>query len=66
MKFKMSFIFEIIKCVDEVILSQCVLDAIRGNMGLTFSMLRIDFYRYHLIARNMPLSEISSLVENFL
>ena len=35
MKFKMSFLFEIIKCVHEVILSQCVLDAIRVNMDLT-------------------------------
>ena len=65
MKFKMSFIFEIIKCVHEVILSQCVLDAIRVNMDLTLSMLRIDFYLFRLIARNMPLSEISSLGEKF-
>ena len=35
MKFEMSFIFEIIQCVHEVILSQCVLDAIRVNMDLT-------------------------------
>ena len=34
-------------------------------MGQTLSMLRIDFYRYHLIARNMPSSEISSLREKF-
>ena len=34
-------------------------------MVLTLSMLRIDFYRYRLIARNMPSSEISSLRENF-
>ena len=61
----MSFIFEIIKCVHEAILSQCVLDAIRVNMDLTLSMLRIDFYQYRLIARNMPLSEISSLGEKF-
>ena len=65
MKFKMSFIFEIIKCVHEVILSQRVLDAIRVNMDLTLSVLRIDFYLYRLIARNMPLSEISSLGEKF-
>ena len=43
MKFKINFIFETIKCVHDVILSQCVLDAIRVNMGLTLSMLRIDF-----------------------
>ena len=43
MKFKISFIFEIIKCVHEVILSQCVLDSIRVNTGLTLSMLGIDF-----------------------
>ena len=60
-----NYIFEIIKCVHEVILSQCVLDAIRVNMGLTLSMLRIDFYRYRLIARNMPSSEISSPREKF-
>ena len=34
-------------------------------MGLTLSMLRIDFYRYRLIARNMQSSEISSLREKF-
>ena len=67
MKFEMSFIFEIIKCVHEVILilSQRVLDAIRVNMDLTLSVLRSDFYLYRLIARNMPLSEISSLGETF-
>ena len=65
MKFKINFIFEIKECVHEVILSQCVLDAIRVNMGLTLSMLRIDFYRYRLIARNVPSSEISSLRNKF-
>ena len=36
-------------------------------MGLTLSMLRIDFYRYRLISRNVtiPSSEISSLREKF-
>ena len=34
-------------------------------MDLTLSVLRIDFYLYRLIARNMPLSEISSLRETF-
>jgi len=42
-----------------------VLDAIGVNLGLTLSMLRIDFYRYRLIARNMPSSEMSSLREKF-
>jgi len=37
-----------------------VLDAIRVNVGLTLSMLRIDFYWYRLIARNMSSSEVSS------
>ena len=60
-----NLIFEMIKCVHEVILSQCALDAIRVNMGLTLSLLRIDFYWYRLIARNMPSSEISSLREKF-
>ena len=61
----MGFLSEIIKCVPEVILSQCVLHAIRVNMDLTLSVLRIDFYLYCFIARNMPLSEISSLGETF-
>ena len=65
MKFEMSFIFEVIKCVHEVILSQCVLDAIRVNMDRTLSVLPIDFYLYRLISRNMSLSEISSLGETF-
>ena len=60
-----NYIFEIIKCAHEVILSQCVLDAIRVNMSLTLSMLRIDFYRYRLIGRNIPSSEIFSLREKF-
>ena len=34
-------------------------------MGLTLSMLRIDFYLYRVIARNMPSNEISSLGEKF-
>ena len=34
-------------------------------MGLTLSMLRIDFYRYRLIARNMPSNEKASLREKF-
>lgn len=67
MKFKVNFIFEIIKCVRDVILSQCVLDAIRVNMGLTLSILRICFYRYRLIARNLttPSNEITSIREKF-
>lgn len=67
MKFKVNFIFEIIKCVRDVTLSQCVLDAIRVNMGLTLSILRIYFYRYRLIARNLttPSNEITSIREKF-
>lgn len=67
MKFKVNFIFEIIKCVRDVILSQCVLDAIRVNMGLTLPILRIYFYRYRLIARNLttPSNEITSIREKF-
>ena len=61
----MSFTFKIIKCVHEAILSQCVLDAIRVNMDLTLSILRIDFNLCRPIARNMPLSEISPLGEKF-
>ena len=42
-----------------------MLDAIRVNMGLTLSVLRIDFYWYRLIARNMSSSETISLREKF-
>ena len=65
MKSKINSIFEVMKCVLEVILIQCVLDAIQVNMGLTLSVYRIDFYWYRLIARNMSSSEISSLREKF-
>jgi len=64
-KSKRNSIFVVMKCVLEVILIQCVLDAIRVNMGLTLSVYRIDFYWYRLIARNMSSSEISSLREKF-
>ena len=36
-----------------MILSQCVFVSIRVNMGLTLSMLRIDFFWYRLKARNL-------------
>ena len=65
MAFKISSIFKTIKFVHEVILSQCVLDAIRVNMGLTLSVLKARFYFYCLIARNMPSSEITSLKDKF-
>ena len=42
-----------------------MLDGIRVNMGLTLSVLRIDFYWYRLIARNMSSSETISLREKF-
>ena len=42
-----------------------MLDAIRVNMGLTLSVLQIDFYWYRLIARNMSSSETISLREKF-
>jgi len=44
MKSEINSILEVKKCVLEVILIQCVLDAIQVNMGLTLSVLRIDFY----------------------
>ena len=67
MKFKINSIFETIKCVHEMILSQCVFVSIQVNMGLTLSMLRIDFYCYRLIARNVtiPSTEIILLREKF-
>ena len=34
-------------------------------MGLTLSVLRIKFYGYRLIARNMPSNEITALREKF-
>ena len=34
-------------------------------MGLTLSVLRIKFYGYRLIARNMPSNEITALREQF-
>ena len=34
-------------------------------MGLTLSVLRIKFYGYRLIARNMPSSQITALQEKF-
>ena len=63
----MSSIFNTIKCVHEMILSQCVFVSIRVNMGLTLSMLRIDFFWYRLKARNLiiPSNEITSLREKF-
>jgi len=65
MKSKINSILEVMKCVLEVILVQCVLDAIRVNMGLTLSLYQIDFDWHRLIARNMSSSEISSLREKF-
>ena len=34
-------------------------------MGLTLSVLRIKFYGYRLIARNIPSNEITALREQF-
>ena len=34
-------------------------------MGLTLSALRVRFYFYCLVARNMPLSDTASLTETF-
>ena len=48
-----------------MILSQCVFICLHVNMGLTLSVLRIKFYGYRLIARNMPSSEITVLREQF-
>ena len=48
-----------------MILSQCVFICLHVNMGLTLSVLRIKFYGYRLIARNMPSNEVTSLREKF-
>ena len=50
-----------------MILSHFVSVFTQVNMGLTFSILRVDFYRYRLLARNLSISssEISLLRERF-
>ena len=48
-----------------MILSQYVFICLHVNMGLTLSVLRIKFYGYRLIARNMPSNEITALREQF-
>ena len=48
-----------------MILIQCVFISRHVNMGLTLSVLRIKFYGYRLIARNMPSNEITALREQF-
>ena len=65
MKFKTSSIFKTIKCVHNLIFSQCVFICLHVNMGLTLSVLRARFYFYCLIARNMPSNEITALREQF-
>ena len=48
-----------------MIFIQCVFICLHVNMDLTLSVLRIKFYFYRLIARNMASSEITSLREKF-
>ena len=48
-----------------MILSQCVFICPHVNMGLTLSALRVRFYFYRLIARNMPSSDTALLPEKF-
>ena len=48
-----------------MILIQCVFISQHVNMGLTLSMLRIKFYIFRLIARNIPSNEITALREQF-
>ena len=45
--------------------SQCVFFYLHVNMVLTLSVLRIKFYLFRLIARNMLSSEITALREQF-
>ena len=48
-----------------MILSQCVFICLHVNIGLTLSVLRIKFYLFRLVARNMPSNEITALREQF-
>ena len=50
-----------------MVLSQSLFVFRQVNMGLTLSTLRVDFYCYRLIARNltMPSSEITLLKDKF-
>ena len=67
MSFKISFVSKRNKvCLRFDLKSVCVC-LYSVNMGLTLSMPRIDFYLYHLIARNVtiPSSEITLLREKF-
>ena len=59
--------FKTIKCVYELLLSQCVLDSIVVNMTLEGSSLRIQFYRYRLLVKHINIlpSEIVLLREEF-
>ena len=48
-----------------MILSQCVFICLHVNMGLTLSVLRIKFYLFRLVARNIPSNEITAFREEF-
>ena len=68
MKFKTSSIFKTVKCVHDLIVSQFVLVFVFVNMGLSLSLLRIDFYRYRFIAStiiSVETSEVKLLKESF-
>ena len=62
---QISSIFKTIKCVHDLILIQCVFICLHVKMVLTLSVLRIKFYLFRLVARNIPSNEISSLKEKF-
>ena len=51
--------------INKIIIIIIVFICLHVNMGLTLSVLRIKFYGYRLIARNMPSNEITSLREEF-
>ena len=48
-----------------MILSQCVFIRLHVNMGLALSVLRVRFYFYCLVVRNIPSSDSASLTETF-
>ena len=66
MKFKISYFCKGNKACTRFDLDPvCVYLSIHVNMGLTLSALRIRFYFYCLVARNIPSSDSAPLTETF-
>ena len=62
---KQAISVKVLKHVHDLILIQCVFICLHVNMGLTLSALRLRFYFYCLVARNIPSSDSASLTETF-